>query len=342
MAVQALFEKFKRLQKPHVIASLPVAILMPHSACNCRCIMCDIWKANKNLKQLEEQDICSLLETFHKLKTRMVLMSGGEALLNPNFFRFCELLKAHGIRISLLSTGLTLQKHAGAILEWVHDLVVSLDGDELVHDRIRNISGAFRKLKDGVHHIKKMAPHFPVSARTVIHRHNYRYWPRIIEAAVEIGVDRISFLPADISSQAFNREIPWNKERKLEILPEKSELPALELIIDEVIRKFYRRFDIGFFAESPQKLRRIHEYYEACHGLKPYPYKKCNAPWVSTVIEADGTVRPCFFHQPIGNIHQNNLEEILNGDAGVGFRKTLDMSINSTCQKCVCSLHYRK
>ena len=26
------------------IEKLPILILFPHSRCNCRCIMCDIWK----------------------------------------------------------------------------------------------------------------------------------------------------------------------------------------------------------------------------------------------------------------------------------------------------------
>ena len=32
----------------HRIHTLPVVALMPHSRCNCRCVMCDIWKANRN------------------------------------------------------------------------------------------------------------------------------------------------------------------------------------------------------------------------------------------------------------------------------------------------------
>ena len=43
-----------------------------------------------------------------------------------------------------------------------------------------------------------------------------------------------------------------------------------------------------------------------------FPYKKCNAPWVSTVMEADGTVRPCFFHEAYGNIKSGTLESIIN------------------------------
>src|SRR5712692_4562439 len=72
--------------KTHKIYTLPVAVLMPHSACNCRCVMCDIWKGNGNLRQLSEADVRDLLVSLKQLNTRWVVMSGGEALLNPNLF----------------------------------------------------------------------------------------------------------------------------------------------------------------------------------------------------------------------------------------------------------------
>ena len=50
------YKRYRTLQTDR-ISALPIVILMPHSACNCRCIMCDIWKDNKNLKQLTEKDI---------------------------------------------------------------------------------------------------------------------------------------------------------------------------------------------------------------------------------------------------------------------------------------------
>ncbi len=126
------FRRYRTLQTDRITA-LPIVILMPHSACNCKCVMCDIWKGNHNLKQLTEADILGLLDSLRRLGTQQVLMSGGEALLNPNFFRFCAILKKEGIRVSLLSTGLALARHADNLLEWVGDIIVSLDGDEPLH-----------------------------------------------------------------------------------------------------------------------------------------------------------------------------------------------------------------
>ena len=161
----------------------------------------------------------------------------------------------------------------------------------------------------------------------------------MIEAAKEMGLNKLSFLPADVSSHAFNREVLWSDTRQHEILIEENQLPELKTVLEEVIAKYHEDFETGFIAEHPDKLRKIYDYYAAFYGYNPFPYKKCNAPWVSTVVEADGTVRPCFFHPPLGNIHEQSLEDILNGEQGLRFRKELDMDSDSTCVKCVCYLN---
>lgn len=341
MISQSLYHTYKRYRslQTHRISALPIAILMPHSACNCRCVMCDIWKGNQNLKQLTEEDITGLLSSLKKLQTKQVVMSGGEALLNPGFFSLCRLLKRQNIHITLLSTGLTIQKNADNILKWIDDLIVSLDGDERTHDGIRNIDGAYEKLKEAIHHLKSKDPDFKISARTVIHRLNFRKWPAIIDAAKELGVDRISFLPADVSSHAFNREVLWTEERQLDVAIPEKELPELKSVLDVVVSTYEEEIRSRFIAESPEKLHKIFLYYCALHGLCGFPYKKCNAPWVSAVIEADGNVKPCFFHSTIGNIRENTLTEILNGEKGMAFRKNLDMDEDETCKRCVCYLN---
>ncbi len=341
MLLQSPYQTYKRYRslQTHIISALPIAILMPHSACNCRCVMCDIWKGNQNLDQLTEADIQGLLGTLRKLGTQQVLMSGGEALLNPNFFRFCEILKKANMKISLLSTGLTLKKNADMLVKWVDNIIVSLDGDEETHNRIRNIPGAFHKMAEGIRALKMLKPGFKITGRTVIHRLNYVIWPKIIDSAKELGLDQLSFLPADVSSHAFNRQQAWDEPRQHEILIAEKELNGLKSIIGNLFIAFKNEFDTKFIAESRDKIRNIYFYYAAFYGRNDFPYKKCNAPWVSTVIEADGTVRPCFFHEPYGNLKNESLDKIINSRNAVDFRRNLDMAKNETCVKCVCYLN---
>ena len=341
--MQSVIETYKRHRslQTHIIRSLPIVILMPHSACNCKCVMCDIWKDNHNLRQLTEADISGLLTTLKRLGTQQILMSGGEALLNPNFFTLCAILKKQKIKISVLSTGLALKKNAPQITAWVDDIIVSLDGDEVLHNNIRNIPEAFSKMEQGIAAIREIDPSFKITARTVIHQQNYKQWPLIIDAAKSLGVNQISFLPADVSSHAFNREVLWDKYRQQEVLIREEELARLNVIIDELITVYQHDFENGFIAESPEKIRKIAQYYASFYNLSLPPYKKCNAPWVSAVIEADGKVRPCFFHKSYGNIKKEPFENIINGRDAINFRKQLNTDTNPTCIKCVCYLNLK-
>ena len=97
-----------------------------------------------------------------------------------------------------------------------------------------------------------------------------------------------------------------------------------------------------FIVEPAAKLRRIaRRFREHLRHLTPHA-PTCNAPWVSAVIEVDGSVRPCFFHHSIGNINSAALEEVINGEAAQEFRESLDMDNDATCRRCVCSLNYRE
>lgn len=338
MFLAELVKRFYTL-KTHRIYSLPIAILMPHSRCNCRCVMCDIWKGNNYVQQLEEGDIKELLLSLKKLNTKCVVMSGGEALMHPNFFRLCDILRSNKISITILSTGLLLKKYANEIIAKTDEVIVSLDGSREVHDRIRNIPNAFDKLKEGVQELKKLNPKFRITARCVIQKENFRDFPNIVDAAREIGLDQISFLTADVTTDAFNRAELWGEEKTDEVKLSFEDLNVFKDIIDSLIKTHRKDFDGRFIAESPDKIRRFYDYYAAYYGLKDFPAKACNAPWVSAVIEADGSVRPCFFHAKNGNIKHNSLIEILNSEESVSFRKNLDMDANPICEKCVCYLN---
>lgn len=340
MKVYSPVEIVKRYvtSKNHRIYSMPIVILMPHSRCNCRCVMCDIWKGNNSVQQLTESDIEKLLNSLKKMNTGLVVMSGGEALMHPNFFTLCDILRSRKIKITILSTGLLLKKYAGEIIAKTNEVIVSLDGSQEVHDKIRNIPEAFNKLKDGVAELKNINKKYRVTARCVVQKANFNDLPNIIDAAHEIGLDQISFLNADVSTDAFNRIDLWDDDKVKEVCLSRDEVDQFKDIIENLINTHSQDFKSGFVAESPNKLRRFHNYYAAYHGLCDFPTVNCNAPWVSAVIEADGNVRPCFFHAKIGNIKDNSLINILNSPESVSFRKKLNVNADPVCEKCVCTL----
>ena len=323
----------------HHIHTLPVVVLMPHSRCNCRCVMCDIWQANQHRQELSPADLAPHLEALQQLHVQWVVLSGGEALLHSNLWTLCKLLHTLHVKISLLSTGLLLEHWAQDIVQWCDEVIVSLDGSREVHNAVRGVPRAYERLAAGVAALKALQPTLPITARCVIQRANYLDLPQIIDAAHALGLDRLSFLAVDVATTAFNRPTPWESAQRAAVALSPSEADAFTDLVEEIIRAYADDFVSGFIAEPPPKFRRLPRYFHALHGQGDFAGTVCNAPWVSTVIEADGTVRPCFFHGAFGNIHQQPLLDILNSETAVAFRQTLDVTRHPICRQCVCTLH---
>ncbi len=214
---------------------LPILVLQPHNRCNCRCVMCDIWKLTET-EEISTAELERHLGDIERLGVEWAVFTGGEPLMHNDLFRLCAMLRARGIRTTLLSTGLLLERHAAAIIENVDEVIVSLDGPAGIHDEIRRVPGAWERLAQGVRAVHRLAPGFPIAARCTVQAANSPHLRATVKAAREIGLRSVSFLAADLSSQAFNRAIVWPGERQSGIVPGLAELDAeMEALIAELI-----------------------------------------------------------------------------------------------------------
>jgi MoaA/NifB/PqqE/SkfB family radical SAM enzyme len=331
------------LPRTDPITRLPILILFPHSRCNCRCLMCDIWRATTSA-ELSADDVAGWLAEWRRLGVRRVLLSGGEALLHSHLWELCDHLCAADIGITILSTGLLLRRHAAELVQRCDDVVVSLDGPREIHNQIRGIPRAYEKLAEGVAAVKAADARVMVSGRCTVQRANYGSIRATVAAAHELGLDRISFLAADVSSEAFNRPGGWDAQRVSSVALEHGDLPLLDAELTALEQECGEDFARGYIAETPLKLRRrLIQYYAALLGQADFFPNMCNAPWVSSVIESDGTVRPCFFQPPLGNIYQaGSLEAILNAPGAIAWRQGLDPQRDAICRRCVCTLSLRE
>ncbi|HET9224057.1 MAG TPA: radical SAM protein, partial [Roseiflexaceae bacterium] len=161
------------LPRADPITRLPILILFPHSRCNCRCLMCDIWRMTTR-DELAAGDVARWLAEWRELGVGRVVLSGGEALLHSELWELCAHLRDADIGITILSTGLLLRRHAAELVRYCDDVVVSLDGPQPIHNQIRNIPRAYEKLADGVTAVKAADPRVSVTGRCTVQRANFR------------------------------------------------------------------------------------------------------------------------------------------------------------------------
>jgi Fe-coproporphyrin III synthase len=312
---------------------LPVVVFFPTSRCNSRCVSCDWWKCS-GAGDLTLKEIKAVADALPALGTRMVLFSGGEPLLRPEVFDAAAMFREQDITLHLHTSGVLLERTAADVARVFSRVIVSLDAStEVLYQAVRGVA-ALTAVERGVARLQRLAPEVPVTARATLHRWNFRELPRLIDHAKAMALDGISFLPADVFSAAFGREFPARIDTLALDADETAEFAQL---VEETISSHLDDFTSGFVAESPEKLRRLPQYYAALGGRGRFPSVSCNAPYMSAVIEADGSVRPCFFHQTVGSVRLEPLASIVRRNIPA-FRENLTIASNPVCTRCVCSM----
>jgi len=319
----------------HRVVTLPVLYLTVHTGCDCRCVMCDIWKADNGGLEMSLADMEAQAEAIRKLEVKYVFISGGELLKNHHLWTFCKSLRRQGVKVILLSTGLMLEANAEEIVTSCDQLTVSVDGSPAVHDRIRQVNGCAELLAAGINAILACRSDFAMVGRTVVQKLNCEDLHNVVRCGTDLGLRAVSFVGADVSSTAFNRPTPWDEPKISQIALSHSELCKLSRSIELLLTDYSKDFERGFILNTPAQLWDIYRYYKALLGQCDFPPVKCRAPWISAVLEADGCIRPCFFHRPYGNVSEKGLLEILNSKEAVRFRRELKVSKNEICQRCV-------
>ena len=311
---------------------LPLVTLYLSERCNSRCVTCDYWR--HGVKDTTLESVQRLLPSLARLRTRAVLLSGGEPLLNPEWPQIAELLQSQGLSLWLLTSGLSLAKHAVRAAELFDSITVSLDGTRAsTYSSIRGVD-AFDKVCEGIRAVA--AAGVPTSVRVTLQRGNYGELLEFVALARALGAAQVSFLAVDVSN-------PHAFARRDDVAPELAlradDLAALDALLDTLEKNHAADFAKRFIAESPAKLRRIRAYFAALLGLEPFPTVRCNAPEFSAVVNTEGGVAPCFFipAAPLAPLAPDLAASLASGPSRA-LRAAIRAGERRECARCVCSM----
>jgi Fe-coproporphyrin III synthase len=312
---------------------LPLVTLYLSERCNSRCRTCDYWQHGR--ADLDLAAVTRLVPSLRRLGTRTVLLSGGEPLLNRQWEQIAALLADEGLEVWLLTSGLSLAKYARRVGTLFSTVTVSLDGtDAETYASIRGVD-AFEVVCKGIRAAADSGAR--VTVRVTLQRANFWQLRSFVDLARQLGALQVSFLAVDVANpHAFGRQEGFESDLALRPV----DLPELERLIRGLELDRGEAFRSGFIAESPAKLRRIHQYFSAVCGLAPYPPVRCNAPEFSAVVDAQGHVSPCFFISgPSDARVRHGLDEALNRTDMAALRASIRVGGRRECATCVCSMY---
>lgn len=304
---------------------LRLLVLAVSERCDQRCVHCQIWMGPREDAgpSLTREERLRIVEEAISLGVEEVLLTGGEPLLSAELWPIAERLASAGVRALLTTNGLLLAGYAARVARLFDEVYVSLDGGPATHDRLRGVP-SFERVAAGVQALLALSPRPLLVARCTLHAENLGEVEAIASGARAIGFDHLSFLPLDAASDAFG----GRPEERRRLVPGARQVDAFEAAI--------RRLGTGdgFILEAEPKLRRLATHLRASGGTARFERPACDAPWWSSVVEADGRLRPCFFHAPVADARGG----LLGARGSQPYRDALALvrSANPTCERCVC------
>lgn len=294
--------------------------------CDQTCAHCSIWRqGGKSGRELDAGEREAIIRDAHALGARAILFTGGEPLLCDHIERLARVSRDLGLSVQIATNGLGLARAARWLSGAVDELYVSLDGPEGAYDRLRG-AGMYARLLAAIGVLSPIPDRPRLIARSVISRTNAGLLEETVAAARFAGFDAISFLPVDTTSDAFGGD---PAARAAHALADR-EAEALRQGIDRLAQSGALG---AYVLEDERKLLEMASFLGRAPGAGPAP--RCNAPEWSSVVEADGSIRPCFFQPRIPRTPAAGLRRMRESHE---YRESL-LALgagNGTCAACVC------
>ena len=318
--------------------TLPIVTLYVTEGCNLKCVMCSYRDSLPN--ELSLLEIENLASRLHEYGLRHIVYSGGEPLTRRDFPLICKIFSRFGVKQTLLTNGLLLEKRLDEIQNCCTEIIVSLDGATPdVHNAIRGVD-SFDLILRGIRKAVSMVGTFSVSIRCVIQKKNFREIGEIVDLAKSLSVHRVSFLAADVFSGSFGRKASGVPSLHAIALDDE-ETEQFRILVEQLITEHPTDFEKHFISESQEKLRHIVNYFKALNGKHDFPRTTCNAPMTSAVITATGEILPCFFLPSWSNIHEHRVDKVLQSFEAQLTREQVKSYSLERCKTCVCTLNIR-
>lgn len=173
-------------------------IFLTHSVtakCNCRCKICNVWRANSKTDDMSTHEIFRMLEEARRLNFVAYIALGGEPLMRPDILEILQHSHDLGLYTSIITNGIYLSKFAEKISKVVNLTWVSLDHYTDYHDEMRGFKGSFEKAVEGIKKLKQEGGR--VAINCVLSWLNINAIGGMVEFALKLGA-KIAFDPMEV------------------------------------------------------------------------------------------------------------------------------------------------
>jgi len=178
--------------------------------CNCTCIICERWKKQGNTQnELLTNEIFQMLDDGKKAGMIIYVVEGGEPLYRkdlPEILRYAKQLK---YITSVVTNGFYLKNRYNEILPFTDSLVISIDSNDTLHDKLRGVKGLHKRAIEGITLSQKYKTKMFINS--ILSNKNLNKIKGLVQLSEDLNVP-IIFQPMDIY-KGYNEHLrPTQKE----------------------------------------------------------------------------------------------------------------------------------
>ena len=349
----------------NLFKNLALVYFKPTGACNLRCKMCGQYGDKGVMKDCaaEENKKTLPLETWKNFVDQIapnkptVYVWGGEPFLYPDLIPLCKYMVDKGCLVSVNTNGTLMERYAEQIVrdKW-GTIFVSLDAFRDVNDELRG-QGSYDKVIAGFNAInrekeKQKAKYPMLAVVSVVTNKNYMDLAKFEEALREYKIDLHVY---NLGTYTNDNIVATQKRFMKEKLD--TDIDCLEAyntgynegidgqklhgILKDLQEKNYGHTILTVPTLNPEK---THTYYAE---LETPVRNNCVVPWCQLNVNYNGDVHYCADYPDyiLGNIKDQSVKEIYNGDRANKFRKAIhecDGGMFPGCLRCYQNMLFGK
>ena len=333
-------------------------VLGVNNSCNLHCKMCDVGvsytQSNFYANLMGSTPVHMPFELFEKITDQasrsFPSVKLGFAFTEPLIYAHLEkaLFDARKKKLftSITTNGLGLKKWADAIAASnVSEVNVSLDGPPDIHNFIRGNAHSFNKAVEGIEELAKRTQNITIRVFCVITEWNVNHLTAFLKSLKNLPIELVGLMHSNFTpeSVAAAHNLVYGElcqATATNVSDTHNEAINTEFLWKEIveIKKHKWDFPVRFYPEIGSR-ERLEDYYrhpEVFFG------KRCMDIFSNIMIKSNGDVIPSHgrcYNLKIGNLYENDLKEIWNGEPITQFRKTLTKNggLLPACSRCCSS-----
>ncbi|TRZ54610.1 radical SAM protein [archaeon] len=249
--------------------------------------------------------------------------------MRKDIFKIIKYANSKGMNTSIVTNGTLVNGTVAKQLSksGLNNIYFSIDGTKDVDDKIREKEGMFEKTIGNMKNLLEIKGRkLRVSVISVLMNQNLNDMSGLIALVKKMHAD--SFVMQPMHSQGSESAFSIKSDKSNLSIP-KSKYKKIDRIIDKLME---------LKKENPNFIENSVIYLElARRFLKNEALRfECLAGFSFCGIDARGSVYPCLYQKPIGNVFNSSLKEIWKSDL---YNKTRHRM--KSCSKCLLLCHHR-